>query len=150
MGSDNPSWKVAGTYNHDSLAESMAQRFAMSEAKVNFAKYHELDFDDVTDQMVRHSSAGIYGWADAKIEDGHGANTVNLPGGRSIDNSGLGSPFGAGLLVSDMGLPLIIDDHRHGEKPNISISEDPWCVRWHVCVCALVCVCVYYVARLCI
>ena len=62
-----PSWIAAGTYNYDSLVESLGERLSMFEAKIIFAKYHDLDYDDVDELRARNSSAGVFGWAVATI-----------------------------------------------------------------------------------
>ena len=63
-----PSWIGAGGYKYDSLVVSLGERLAMFEAKVNYTLYHKKDFDDVSDSQVRESSAGVFGWSEAKID----------------------------------------------------------------------------------
>ena len=48
-----PSWIVAGGYNYDSLVESLGERLSMFEAKCNFAKYYDVEYDDVDEFQAR-------------------------------------------------------------------------------------------------
>ena len=57
----------------------------MFEAKINFAKYHDLDYDDVDELRVRTSSAGVFGLAFATIDDCRDSQTLQLLSDRGID-----------------------------------------------------------------
>ena len=83
--------------------ESLGERLAMFEAKVNYSMQHTKDFD-VTDSHVRESSAGVFGWSDAKIEKWSDA-----------------CPF----IQEFMEFSFAIDDDLHGESSNSTKSNDP-------------------------
>ena len=80
----------------------------MFEAKVNYALYHKKDVDDVSDNQVRESSAGVFGWSEAKVEQWS-----------------VGCPLIPGSTGSSMDLPPATDDDLHGESSNLTKSKDP-------------------------
>ena len=111
-----PSWIGAGGYNYDSLVVSLGERLAMFEAKVNYALYHKKDFDDVSDSQVRESSAGVFGWSEAKVEQWS-----------------VGCPLIPGSTGSSMDLPNATEDDWHGialisRSPRIPQSRNLRCL----------------------
>ena len=80
----------------------------MLESRVNYAMYHKKDFYYVSDSQVRESSAGVFGWSEAKVETGTDA-----------------CPFVPGSTGSSMDLPPGTDDDWHGESSNLTKSKDP-------------------------
>ena len=103
-----PSWIGAGGYNYDSLVVSLGERLAMFEAEVNYALYHKKDFYYLSDSEVRESSAGVFGWSEAKVEQWS-----------------FGCPLIPGSTTSSMDLPPATDDDWHGESSNLTKSKDP-------------------------
>ena len=47
----------------------VSERYLMIDAIMNVAKFRDVDIDLATPQMIRDSSAGVRGWANAKIGD---------------------------------------------------------------------------------
>ena len=110
--------------------ESLGERLSMFEAKTNFAKYHDLDYDDMDELRVRNSGAGVFGWAAATIDYWHDLHTLQLLSDRGIDRSILGDPVDPvqhDLIVerSGMGMPPATDEDRHGEQFKTKKPKDP-------------------------
>ena len=100
-----PSWIRAGAFNYDSLVQSLGERVAMFEAKMNYGAYHKIDFDDVSDAQVRKSSAGVFGWSVARVVDWTEQSLHDLS-------------------RSSTDLPPATDDDRQGESCITTKSED--------------------------
>ena len=69
--------------------------------------YHKKDFDDVSDSQVRESSAGVFAWSEAKVEQWS-----------------VGCPLIPGSTGSSMDLPPATDDDWHGESSSLTRSKD--------------------------
>ena len=58
---------IGGLMNFDRLAAQVSERHMMVDALLNLASFRGVEVDQVTPQMVRDSSAGVRGWANARI-----------------------------------------------------------------------------------
>ena len=88
------------------LMQIIAEKAMMPEAILNYSTFKCLDIDMITPEMIRESSAGVYGWASAVVEEWHDSSIRDL-------------------MRSGMGLPPAADDDRHGEQSRIKNNQDP-------------------------
>ena len=86
-------------FDFGALAEKVAERKALERAIPNFAMFYGLKVSEVSWQMLKDSSAGVYGWAYANIEGQSTAYSIAM--GSGVD------------------LPPTAEDGRQGEKERI-------------------------------
>ena len=99
-----------GVFCFEALAEKIAERKAMVQAILNFSTFKDMPVESVTPEMVRSSSAGVFGWAKAKIEDS--LNTDTTYRDTSVEGSG-------------MELLPAAEDDKHGEDKIIKTQSGP-------------------------
>ena len=71
-------------FDFQGLLQIIAEKAKMFEAFLNYSNFKCLDVDLATPEMIRESSAGVYGWASAIIEEWHN------PSVRDLMRSGMG------------------------------------------------------------
>lgn len=86
-----PSWIRAGSFCFDLLVQNFAERKHMPMAKINYALFHGLDEAAIGDKVIKATSAGVFGWSEAKIEQlqsDPSGSTVRSPGSADDDRPG--------------------------------------------------------------
>ena len=105
-------WNV-GPFNLDTLVDAVADRRYMIGAILNYSKLYDIPIESVDPQMITLSSAGVRGWAEAKVS--FPEHEIQFP--EQTPTADLSRP--------GTGLPPAAEDVRHGERKPKNTHKDP-------------------------